>query len=484
MRTNHSPLRFLGLIATASVLASGLYANGAQAATIASTTKANGASASPVLVGSSSASMTGTRNLVDGTRTAVDSNRTSRALRSVTATTATTATATTAAANAAATTGGMFSPTSGPAASGSATSSQQLVQVTAPAAPANAARPMPASQASPVDIGVTPLAGGGNSAGAPTSVTVPPATTTTTAPTDPSPADSAGTPVATQLPARQPAATKAATKESQATPSTTTTAPKDLSPADSAAGTPVATQLSAQQAPATQPAAMKSATTEPQATPSTTTPAVATPPSATGPVATGPVATEPVATEPIAAQSLKAQSASLSPGNRTRRLHQLQILVTRWLRAETDQAAPPVTPFDSLVSPPPSHPSWGLARGPLGSAVGSPRVIAAGADLESGSASVTAAPRRPEEPRSVARPHAAMAPAMPQALSPASTVQTRLPVGGAAAASGGGGSVAPSVVAEFEALAVALATILLVRFSHDRAAWRSILLASRLERPG
>ena len=86
MRTNHSPLRFLGLIATASVLASGVYANGAQAATIASTTKANGASASPVLVGSSSASMTGTRNLVDGTRTAVDSNRTSRALRSVTAT--------------------------------------------------------------------------------------------------------------------------------------------------------------------------------------------------------------------------------------------------------------------------------------------------------------------------------------------------------------------------------------------------------------
>ena len=229
---------------------------------------------------------------------------------------------------------------------------------------------------------------------------------------------------------------------------------------------------------------MKPATTEPQATPSTTTPAVATPPSATEPVATEPVATEPVATEPIAAQSLKARSASLSPGNRTRRLHQLQTLVTRWLRAENDQAAPPVTPPDWPLSPAPPHPSLRLARGPFGSAMGSPRVIAAGADLESGSASVTAAPRRPEKPPSVARPRAATAPAMPQALSPAPTVQTRLPVGGAAAASGGGGSVAPSVVADLQALALALATIFLARFSLDHAAWRSILLASRLERPG
>jgi hypothetical protein len=78
-----------------------------------------------------------------------------------------------------------------------------------------------------------------------------------------------------------------------------------------------------------------------------------------------------------------------------------------------------------------------------------------------------------------------MAPPIPQALSPAPPVQTRLPVGGAAAATGGGiGSVAPSVVAEFEALALALATMLLARFSLDHAAWRSILLASRLERPG
>ena len=120
--------------------------------------------------------------------------------------------------------------------------------------------------------------------------------------------------------------------------------------------------------------------------------------------------------------------------------------------------------------------------------MGSPRVLAGDADLERGSASVTAAPRHPEgspKPPSVARPRAAMAPPIPQALSPAPTVQTRLPVGGAAAASGGGvGSVAPSVVADLEALALALATILLARFSLAHATWRSTLLASRLERPG
>ena len=72
MRTNHSPLQFFGLIATASVLASGVYANAAQAGTTASTTETNGASASPAPVASSSASETGTRTLVDGTRTAVE----------------------------------------------------------------------------------------------------------------------------------------------------------------------------------------------------------------------------------------------------------------------------------------------------------------------------------------------------------------------------------------------------------------------------
>ena len=275
--------------------------------------------------------------------------------------------------------------------------------------------------------------------------------------------------MATQLPARQAPATKPATTESQATPSTTTPA---------AAAPPSATKLSGPRPPATQPVAAASATSVPPATQP-----VATPPTATNPVATGPVATEPVAT-----RSLKAQSAPLSPGDRTRRLHQLQTLVTQWLRAEKDQAAPPVTPPDSPLSPAPPHPSLGLAKGPLGPAIGSPRVLAGDADLERGSASVTAAPRHPEgspKPPSVARTRAAMAPPIPQALSPAPTVQTRLPVGGAAAASGGGvGSVAPSVVADLEALALALATILLARFSLAHATWRSTLLASRLERPG
>jgi hypothetical protein len=72
MRTNLSPLQFFGLIATASVLASGVYANAAQAGTTASTTETNGVSASPAPVASSSASETGTRTLVDGTRTAVE----------------------------------------------------------------------------------------------------------------------------------------------------------------------------------------------------------------------------------------------------------------------------------------------------------------------------------------------------------------------------------------------------------------------------
>jgi hypothetical protein len=91
------------------------------------------------------------------------------------------------------------------------------------------------------------------------------------------------------------------------------------------------------------------------------------------------------------------------------------------------------------------------------------------------------------KPASVARPGAGTPRPVPQALSSAPTVQTRLPVGGAAAAGGGGvASVAPSVLVAFEALALALAlaTILLARFSLDLATWRSTMLGSRLEHPG
>jgi hypothetical protein len=274
MRAHHSPLQFFGLIATASVLASGVYANAALAGTMASTTASNGAPASPMLVGRSSASETGTLSLVDGRRTAVDSNRTSRALRSFTT---------------AATGRGLLNPTSVAPAS-SATPGQHLVQVTSPAAPAPASR---AAATKPV------------AAAPPTSVQT----------------------------ARHPVAT-----------------PPSVS-------RPTATHL----------------------------------------VATSPSVTSPVATEPVATQSLQAQSG------------------------------------------PPS-----------------------------------VAPLRAAVPRPIS-----------QALSPARTVQTRLPVGGAAAATGGGeGSVASSVLAEFQALALALATVLLVRFSLDRAMWRSTLLASRLEHPG
>ena len=305
MRANHSPLQFFGLIATASVLASGVYANAALAGTIASTTESNGASASPVLVGSSSASETGTRSLVDGTRAAVDSNRTSRALRAR-----------------------HHHHHQWRVVESHKWPSGERLGDPSPAARAGhhprgagQARVANARRAAPrVDIGVTPLVGGGNSAGAPTSATVPSATTTTTAPTDPS-------------------------------------------PADSAAGTPLATQLSARQAPASQPAATKPAATQPVA---------AAPPTSVS-NATQPVATPPSATEPSRdrtcrdrtcrdASRLKARSAQLSPGNRTRTLHRLQTLVTQWLRAEKDQVTRRLTRADSPVSPSPSHPSLGAGQ--------------------------------------------------------------------------------------------------------------------------
>ena len=403
MRANHSPLQFFGLIAAASVLVSGVYANAALAGTMASTTASSGASASPMMVGSSPASETGKRS--------------------------------------------------------SATPGQQLVQVTTPATPANPAPPTPASQATRVDIAVTPLVGGGNSAGAPTGARVPSATITTTAPTDPSPADSAaGRRVPIQLSARPaPASRPAATK---------------LAATQPVAGAP----------PTSVPTVTHPVATSPSVAGLTVTQPVAAPPTATSRVATGLVATKRVATP-----SLRARSASLSPGRRTGRLHYLQTFVTQWLRAEKDQASRVVTPPDLPLSPAPGHPSWGVATGPLGPAIGSPR-LAGDTELETGLASVAAAPRRPEraqKPPSVAPPRAATPPPIPQALSPAPPVQTRLPVGGAAAATGGGvGSVAPSVVAELQAIALALATILLVRFSLDRAMWRSTLLASRLEHPG
>jgi len=161
--------------------------------------------------------------------------------------------------------------------------------------------------------------------------------------------------------------------------------------------------------------------------------------------------------------------------------------VGQWLRAEKDPATVPVAPRGPTLSPASSDASSRQARGPLGAAIGSPPVLAGDADADRGSASMAAVTRHPKQsPKpSVAPPGAATPPPIPEAISPSPTVQTRVPDGGASAASGGGvGSVAASVVADLEALALALATMLLVRFSLDRATWRSTLLASRLEHPG
>ncbi len=432
MRANHSPLRFFGLIATASVLASGVYASAALAATTPATTGSNGASASPVLVGASSASD-------DGNTQSRGRNAGGRRFRSDFPGNARRPTTTTT------TNGGLLGPTSGPRASGSATPGQQLVQVTTPAAPAKPGSPTLPRQSTRVDIAITPFVGGGNSTGASTS-----------APSD-------------RLRPRRPPRR----------------IPHPPTPLRGTRGRRSSLR-------GRLPRRGRLRGNLPRGNPSRPRPRRACRtrhrPSRQPPTATNPVATESVATEPVATQSLKARSAPLSPGNRARTLHQFQTLVTQRLGVEADQVARPVTAPDSPPSSPPSPPSPGLAKGHLGPAPGSPQILAGDTDLERGSASVAAAPRRPEQspkPPSVARSRAAVAPPTPQALSPAPPVQTRLPVGGAAAATGGGiGSVAPSVVADFEPLALALATILLARFSLDRAMWRSTLLASRLEHPG
>jgi hypothetical protein len=413
MRSNHSPLQFFGLMATASVLALAAYTDAAMAATTASSTVSNGASASAAPVRASSGPEGGAQGLVDGTRTAVDSNRASRGT----------------------------------------TPLQKLVQVTTPATPAEPRLPTPAEESARAGNGGASPVGSEDSAGAPTSATTPPAATTTTVPTHPSVADSTTTRRAV-------------------------------------------TRLSARQVPATQGPPAESAS-NPESASATTTPAAAAQPPGPGPAAsqlvatpspaTNPVATKPVATEPVATQSVGARSAPASPGNRTRTLHQFQVFVTQWLRAGRNRAERAITAPDAPLSSSPSHPALGLARGSLAPATGSPPVVGDGG-LETRSARVAVAPPRTAEsprPRSVARPGVGTPPPIPDVISSPPPVQTRLPVGGTAAAGGGGiGSAAPSVVAEFEALALAVAALLLARFSLDHATWRSRLFASRLEHPG
>ena len=215
MHANHSPLQFFGLTAMVSALASRVYANAALAWTMASTAKSNGASASPVPVGTSRAPETGPRSRVGGTRTALDSNRTSRAPRSAT------------------TPGGLLGPTSGPPESALATPGQQLGPITTSTQPAEASSPTPARRSTRADVGVIPLVGGGHSAGAPTSATVRLATTTTTAPSDRAHDDSrAGTPGATQFSGRLAPSLRPHATPSTATPSTATPSTRDAAAGD------------------------------------------------------------------------------------------------------------------------------------------------------------------------------------------------------------------------------------------------------------
>jgi hypothetical protein len=349
-----------------------------------------------------------------------------------------------------------------PVDSGGTSFGQRRGQVAGATAPAKAVPPTPASRSTRVDVGVTPLIGGRHSAGPPANGTAPSATTTATTTAtatkpllpDPSSVDSAGrTPVATRVHGRQGPFAQRKAPPSTASPTLATPPPTTTA---AATEVPIAR-------PATQP--------------------VATPPTATSPVATGSVATGPVATQPLG-----APSAPVSPANRGPRLIQLHASAARWLRPDKNELVPLVTPTHSQPSPRPINQSRGQAAEHLGSAVESTGVLAGDAGLDRGSATAAAdSPRSevPLRPALLARTHAATPPPNPQLLPSVRPVETRPPIGGAAAATGGAvGAVAPSVVSEFAALAVVLATILLGRFSLDRVAWRSALLVSRLERPG
>jgi hypothetical protein len=235
MCVNHSRLQFFSLIAPARVLASGVDANAAMAGTMAARTESNGASASPALVRNSSPSVTGERGLVDGTRAAVDPDRGSQALRSLSTTTMPR---------------GFVSPTRVPAAGGSATPGEQLGQVATPAAPGGTASP---TESPGICVGVRRLVG-----------------------------DRSWVWSADKRHGR--------IGEDHDRPDGLRTGRLD-------GGIPVTIRLSAGHAPAPLPAKAKpAATTLPHSTPPSATPLVATTSTATSPVATGSVATDPVAT--------------------------------------------------------------------------------------------------------------------------------------------------------------------------------------------
>ena len=206
---------------------------------------------------------------------------------------------------------------------------------------------------------------------------------------------------------------------------------------------------------------------------------VATGQTTTGPVATGFVASQP---GPTASPPPPGQVAASSVGTPVTRLPAVQAQATQPPSAATGQANPLLPPLTSPLPPA----GGGLTAAILG---GSPAVDPAdlGTTITSLAATAVGAKHASKPPPAGGRPAAAkrLVPAAVQ-YAPVSA-PTALPVGGGAAAAGSGGigSGAPPVAPAFTALALlALATILLARFSLDLASWRSTLLPSRLERPG
>jgi hypothetical protein len=160
-------------------------------------------------------------------------------------------------------------------------------------------------------------------------------------------------------------------------------------------------------------------------------------------------------------------------------LHGLQTSATQWLRMLTQAASAPT----AQASPPPPA----ARRSSLAVVAGSLQLLASPNDVGTAKASKAAPARRLERsfrPAPPVSPRAARR-SMSTVAAYAAPPQTRLPIGGASAGGSGGlGSAASPVAAVFGALGLALATILLARFSLDLASWRSTLLASGLERPG
>ncbi len=356
--------------------------------------------------------------------------------------------------------GGSSDPTRGGPLDGSATAGQPATQLNPPAAPAEPASPTSArrSHRNRVDVALTALGPRRDIGG--TSVTVPP-TASPTGPALPPAANSVGTdPTEGQTPASQ------------------------RFPKPDGASPPYATS----------PAAASPTPTQPVVMAPTTSRTPAQPPVAGAPAATSPVTIPTVAAAPASTPSLSDHAPPKSTGNVMPRLPKLQTLWTG--PAGKHRIVSRRTPAASSLPRPPRYPRRAMPAGMPTTATAARHSFTFAADdsftsaaFNTGEATEDAGPGRPKRSSlrlSVAPPRAASSEsATPRVSSPAWPVQTRLPIGEAATAGSGGiGSVAPVVAAALEALALALATIVLARLAQDLASWRSKLLTSRLEHPG